>query len=83
MDASLNDNKEILDDCSFKLQIMTYSFTKACNFIKNETLVEVFSCKFCENSKNTFFTEATVSPVCWFLFVSFQKALMKRFTTVL
>ena len=29
----------------------------ACNFIKKETLAQVFSCKFCEISKNTFFTE--------------------------
>ena len=28
-----------------------------CNFIKNETLAQVFSCEFCEISKNTFFTE--------------------------
>ena len=27
----------------------------ACNFIKKETLVQVFSCEFCEISKNTFF----------------------------
>ena len=27
----------------------------ACNFIKKETLAQVFSCKFCEISKNTFF----------------------------
>ena len=36
----------------------------ACNFIKNETRALVFSCEFCEISKNTFFTEhvwATVS----------------------
>ena len=30
---------------------------KACNFIKKETLAQVFSCKFCEIFKNTFFTE--------------------------
>ena len=30
---------------------------KVCNFIKKETLTQVFSCKFCEISKNTFFTE--------------------------
>ena len=30
---------------------------KACNFIKKETLAQVFSCEFCEISKNTFFTE--------------------------
>ena len=29
----------------------------ACNFIKKETLALVFSCEFCEISKNTFFTE--------------------------
>ena len=27
---------------------------KACNFIKKETLGQVFSCEFCESSKNTF-----------------------------
>ena len=29
----------------------------ACNFIKKETLAQVFSCELCEISKNTFFTE--------------------------
>ena len=29
----------------------------ACNFIKKETLTQVFSCEFCEISKHTFFTE--------------------------
>ena len=34
----------------------TYSVKKAaCNFIKKETLAQVFSCEFCENSKNTYF----------------------------
>ena len=28
-----------------------------CNFIKIEALPQVFSCEFCEISKNTFFTE--------------------------
>ena len=28
-----------------------------CNFVKKETLAQVFSCEFCEISKNTFFTE--------------------------
>ena len=31
--------------------------SQACNFIKKETLAKVFSCEFCEISKNTFFTE--------------------------
>ena len=30
---------------------------KASNFIKKEALAQVFSCEFCEISKNTFFTE--------------------------
>ena len=30
---------------------------KACNFIKKETLAQVFSCEFCEISKKTLFTE--------------------------
>ena len=29
----------------------------ACNFIKKETLAQVFSCEFCKISKNIFFTE--------------------------
>ena len=30
---------------------------QACNFVKTESLVQVFSCEFCEISKKTFFTE--------------------------
>ena len=30
---------------------------QACNFIKKETLAQVFFCEFCDISKNTFFTE--------------------------
>ena len=30
---------------------------EACNFIKKEILAQVFSCEFCEISKNTFFKE--------------------------
>ena len=30
---------------------------EACNFIKKETLAQVFSCEFWEISENTFFTE--------------------------
>ena len=28
---------------------------QACNFIKKETVAQVFSCEFCEIFKNTFF----------------------------
>ena len=40
----------------------------AYNFIKKETLAQVFSCEFCEISKNTFPTEhlwATASVITW------------------
>ena len=30
---------------------------KACNFIKNETLAQVFCCEFCEIFKNSYFVE--------------------------
>ena len=41
----------------------------ACNFIKKETLTQVFSCEFCEISKNTFFTEhlRTTASIVWIL----------------
>ena len=32
--------------------------TKACNFIKKKTLARVFSCEFCQISKNTFLHRA-------------------------
>ena len=32
---------------------------QACNFIKKETLAQVFSCECCEISKNTFFSQNT------------------------
>ena len=34
--------------------LKTLENTLACNFIKKESLAQVFSCKFCEISKNTF-----------------------------
>ena len=36
---------------------MFLEISKGCNFIKKETLAQVFSCEFCETSKNTFITE--------------------------
>ena len=53
---------------SIKLQAEAY------NFIKKETLAQVFSCEFCEISKNTFFTEhlwetASVIVVLWKSFI--------------
>ena len=33
---------------------------KACNFIKKETLAQVFSCEFCEISKNIFLNRTSL-----------------------
>ena len=45
--------------CSVKKGVLTRfaKFREVCNFIKIETLLQVFSCEFCEMPKNTFFTE--------------------------
>ena len=61
--------------CSVKKGVLR-NFAKftgaACNFIKKEILAQVFSCEFCEISKNTFFTEhvwATASvPAHFFVY---------------
>ena len=37
--------------------LFLFFFASACNFIKKESLVQVFSCKFCKISKSTFFIE--------------------------
>ena len=34
--------------------LINFIADQACNFIKIETLAQVFSCEFCEISKNTF-----------------------------
>ena len=41
----------------------------ACNFIKRETLTQVFSCELCEISKNAFFKNN--SGVCFWLLTDF------------
>ena len=56
--------------------------TEACNFIKKETLTQVFSCKFYEISKNnfsyrTFLVAATVNKIFqtakWLLLFAFDE----------
>ena len=53
-----------LNDFTWFLYVIFITYFKrwclrpqACNFIKKETLTQVFSCEFCEISKNTLFTE--------------------------
>ena len=56
-----------------KLQINFFYLQKqssqACNFIEKETLAQVFSCEFCEISKNTFFLQNT-SGGCFCIWTS-------------
>ena len=44
-----------------RCQSLFFNNVAACNFIKKETLTQVFSCEFYEISKNTFFH--TTRPV--------------------
>ena len=61
--------------------------SEACNFIKKETLAQVFSCDFCEIFQNTFFTEhlrATASENHYLLFYvdsNFRKTEIKKIST--
>ena len=52
---------------------------EACNFIKKEGLAQVFSCKFCEISKNTFFyrTPPVAGSERRFFEVDYQKSSKK------
>ena len=49
---------------------------EACNYIKKETLAQVFCCEFCEISKNTFFVEHLWTTASEQVF--FEKALKTR-----
>ena len=45
---------------------------KSRNFIKKETLAQVFSCEFCEIFKNTFFTEHLWTTASERVFLSYE-----------
>ena len=51
----LKNSQENCARASFLIKLP--AMPQACNFIKNETLAQVFSGEFCEFSKSTFFTE--------------------------
>ena len=48
--------------CSMKKGVLRSFRPQACNFIKKETLAQVFSCEFCEISKNTFHHRTLLVP---------------------
>ena len=49
--------KGVLRNLAARVSFLINLETEACNFIKKETLAQVFFCEFCEVSKNTLFTE--------------------------
>ena len=49
-------------------------YTDTSNFIKKETLAQMFSYEFCEISKKTFFYRTPLGD-CFFFFVIFQKLM--------
>ena len=51
LEISQNSQENTCDRVSFLIKLQA----SASNFIKKETLAQVFSCEFCEISKNTFF----------------------------
>ena len=55
LDLSQKSQKKACARVSFLIK----SQSQAWNFFKKETLGQVFSCEFCEISKNTYFTENT------------------------
>ena len=63
LSKALSIPEAVIQRCSVKrfLEISQNSqentCAEACNFIKKETLAQVFSCEFCKISKNTFFIE--------------------------
>ena len=64
---SQNSQKNTYARVSFLIKLQTH----ACNFIKKETLAQVFSCEFCKIFKKTFFTEN---------FLKTASAIQKRFS---
>ena len=53
----------------------------ACNFIKKEAMAQVFSCEFCQISKNTFFTEHLWATTSGFRYC-FRRIYIKLLTSV-
>ena len=61
METSQNSQENAYARVSFLIIVQALGL--ACNFIKKETLAQVFSCEFCEISKNTFFNRTPPVPL--------------------
>ena len=56
-EGALKDFTKFTGNTCARVSFLIKLLAKACNFIKKETLAQVFSCEFCEIFKNTFFTD--------------------------
>ena len=70
--------------CSVKVTCARVSFliklqASACNFIKKEALTQVFSCEFCEISKNT--SSYRTPPLAASICINSQMLLIMKFLT--
>ena len=57
-----NSQESTCDRVSFLIKLQASALSA---FIKKESLTQVFSCEFCEISKNTFFTEHFRATASW------------------
>ena len=61
----------------FATLLKSHFCIQACNFIKRETLAQVFSCEFYEIFKNTFLTE----HLRWLLLTFYSESTLRSFRT--
>ena len=66
-----------------KRQYQSLFFNKACNFIKKETLAQVFSCEFCEISRNTFLHRTLLVAASAFLSLAQSMLIFLSFRSLL
>ena len=67
--------------CLFRNIQQHHSRPEACNFIKKGSLTQVFSCTFCEISRNTFFTEHLRTTASEYM--CYELCFLKVFYTVI
>ena len=81
LEISQNSQKNTCGRVSFSIKLQALDNFVACNFIKKETLAQMFSCEFCEISKNTFFTKHLWATAC-ILYISEWNVLSQCLTGI-
>ena len=81
-------NKTVTKLVTILTKCFVFSYLNPTSYLKKESLAQVFSCEFCENSKNTFFIEhhrVTTSEILRFSRsrpeVYCKKGILKTFPT--